>query len=444
MAIVKARASLFPLVAGAAILLNCGPIGAEDWPQWRGPHFNGSSTEKGLPSGWSKDDALWRTDLPGPSAATPVIWRDHVFVATSETASKSLHALCLDRKTGKILWDQKVGEGIQRDNMSNFSSPSPVADGERAFFFYGNGTLVAFDHAGKQLWSRSITKDYGEFAFQWTFSATPMLYEGRLYLEVLQRDEPVHGRGRTDGPIESFLLALDPATGKTLWRQVRPSDAVAESHEAYTTPIPFEYHDRKEILIAGGDCLTGHDPETGSELWRWGTWNPRKIGHWRLVPSPVAGGAVILACAPKGDPVYAIKAGGSGRLNDSAIAWKTDQRRELSADVPTPLFYEGDFFILKEMRPQLSRVDPASGTEKWTVELPARLKFEASPMGADGKIYLMNFAGDVVVVDAAKGEILSTIAMGDPGDDMTRSTIAAANGQLFIRTNHKLYCVAKK
>ncbi len=112
--------------------------------------------------------------------------------------------------------------------------------------------------------------------------------------------------------------------------------------------------------------------------------------------------------------------------------------------MPTPLFYEGDFFILKEMRPQLSRLDPGSGTEKWTVELPARLKFEASPTGADGKIYLMNFAGDVVVVDAAKGEILSTIAMGDPGDDMTRSTIAVANGQLFIRTNHKLYCVAKK
>src|SRR2546426_4060999 len=92
MAVVKARSSLFPLVAGAAILLNCGPIRAEDWPQWRGPHFNGSSTEKGLPSAWSKDDALWRTDLPGPSAATPVIWSDHVFVSTAETASKSLRS----------------------------------------------------------------------------------------------------------------------------------------------------------------------------------------------------------------------------------------------------------------------------------------------------------------------------------------------------------------
>jgi outer membrane protein assembly factor BamB len=430
---------------GCAIVLACvQPVAAEDWPHWRGPHFNGSSNEKGLPSTWSKESALWRVDMPGSSAATPIIIGDQVFISTADTSDKTLHALCLDRKSGKILWDHKVGEGIQRDEKSNFSSPSPIADSDRVFFFYGNGALAAFDHSGKQLWSRSITKDYGDFAFQWTFSATPLLYGGKLYVQVLQRDEPVHGKGRTGGPIESFLLALEPATGKTLWRQVRPSDAVAESHEAYSTPMPFEDHGRREILIAGGDCLTGHDPETGTELWRWGTWNPRKIGHWRLVPSPIAGGEVVLACAPKGDPIYAIKTGGKGLLNDTAIVWKTDGKRELSSDVPTPLFYDGDFFILREMRPHLSRVDPAKGDEKWSIDLPGNKKFESSPTGADGKIYAMNFAGDVVVVDAAKGELLSTIAMGEPGDDMTRSTISVADGQLFIRTNHKLYCIGKK
>ena len=255
---------------------------------------------------------------------------------------------------------------------------------------------------------------------------------------------PIYGQGRADRPIESYLLALDPATGQTLWRHVRPSDAVAESLEAFSTPVPFEVEGRKEILLAGGDCLTGHDPETGRELWRWGTWNPGKIGHWRLVPSPVAGGGVVLACAPKGSPVYAIKAGGNGLLKDSAIAWKSDQKREISSDVPTPLFFENDFFILSDVRKNLSRVDPATGNVKWTVELPGRRKFEASPTGADGKIYLLNFSGEVVVVEAAKGAILSTIAMGEEGDDMTRSTIAVAQGQLFIRTNHKLWCVAGK
>ena len=210
-------------------------------------------------------------------------------------------------------------------------------------------------------------------------------------------------------------------------------------------PIPFRrYQGRKEILIAGGDCLTGHDPATGKELWRWGTWNPRKISHWRLVPSPVVGAGVVLACAPKGDPIYAIKAGGKGVLDDSAIAWKTSDERELSADVPTPLFYDGDFFILSDVRKHLSRVDPVTGKEKWTLELPGFHKFEASPTGGDGKIYLMNFGGDVLVVDAAKGTVLSTIAMGDEGDDMTRSSVAISHQQLFIRTNRKLYCIAKK
>ena len=197
-----------------------------------------------------------------------------------------------------------------------------------------------------------------------------------------------------------------------------------------------------EILITGGDCITGHDPATGKELWRWGTWNPEKISHWRLVPSPVAGGGVVLACAPKHDPVYAVKLGGTGKLDDSAIAWKSE-RKSVTADVPTPLFYDGDFFVQSEDKHTIWRVAPADGHIKWTVELPGRRRYESSPTGADGKIYTMDFAGNVVVVDAAKGEILNTIAMGDANDDKIRASIPVAHGQLFIRTSSKLFCVGK-
>jgi outer membrane protein assembly factor BamB len=416
---------------------------AADWPQWRGPAFNGSTDEKNLPVTWSKESGvLWSVDLAGPSASTPSVVGDRVFISTSHQANKTMHAMCLDRKTGKVLWEKKIADGFNRDNRSNFSSPSPVADASRVIFFFGNGPLVAFDHAGKELWARNITKEYGEFAFQWTFSATPLLYGGKLYVQVLQRDVAVQGRGKPAGN-ESYLLALDPATGKELWRQVRPSEAVAESHEAYTTPLPITHNGRTELLIAGGDCLTGHDPATGRELWRWGTWNPTKIGHWRLVVSPSFGGGVVLACAPKGDPIFAIKAGGNGTLTDAAIAWKSD-KRTVTADVPTPLFYQGDFFVLSDLKKNLSRVDPATGEPKWTLALPGMKKYEASPTGADGKIYLMNFAGDVVVVDATKGEVIGNIPMGEPGDDFIRSTIVAAHGQLFIRTNAKLFCIGKK
>ena len=431
-----------PPLAFAVVLALAVPALAADWSQWRGPAFNGSTDEKNLPSTWSKTEGVrWSLDLPGPSASTPCVIGDRVFLSTSNQSDRSMHALCLDRKTGKVLWEKKIADGFNRDNRSNFSSPSPVADATRVFFFYGNGPLVAFDHSGKELWARNIVKEYGEFAFQWTFSATPLLYGGKLFVQVLQRDVAVQGRGKPSGN-ESYILALDPATGKNLWRQVRPSDAVAESHEAYTTPLPITHNGRTEIVIIGGDCITGHDPATGRELWRWGTWNPTKIGHWRLVPSATFGGGVLLACAPKGDPIYAIKAGGNGNLPDSEIAWKSD-KRTVTADVPTPLFYQGDFFVLSDVKKNLSRVNPANGEPKWTLALPGMKKYEASPTGADGKIYCMNFAGDVVVVDAQKGEVISQIPMGEPGDDFTRSTIVAAHGNLFIRTNAKLYCIGR-
>ena len=164
------------LLSAIAVLTLCWSASADNWAQWRGPQFNGSSTEKNLPSTWTKTNSLWSVPMPGPSAATPVIFGDRVFVSTADDATKTLRAMCLDRKTGKVLWNNKVGEGrISRDEKSNFASSSPVAEAGRVYFFYGNGDLVAFTHDGKELWSRSITKDYGDFAFQWTFSASPML-----------------------------------------------------------------------------------------------------------------------------------------------------------------------------------------------------------------------------------------------------------------------------
>lgn len=415
---------------------------AENWPQWRGPAFNGSTPEKNLPAKFSKtENVAWTVELPGPGASTPVIWGDSVLVSSGDKKEKNLVALCLDRANGKILWQQKVSDAYQRDEKSNFASPSAVTDGKRAIFFFGNGELVAYDLAGGKIWARNIQADYGEFAFQWTFSASPLLHDGRLYVQVLQRNQPVHGHGKDNG--ESYILALDPATGKTLWRTVRADQAVAESKESYTTPLPIDYNGRKEIIIFGGDCLTGHNPVTGNELWRWGTWNPEKIGHWRLVPSAVFGDGIILASAPKNSPVYALKAGGKGVLTDAAIAWKSDPRENLTSDVATPLFMDGDFFILKEQRGALSRVEPKSGKIKWSVPLPGSKKYEVSPTGGDGKIYCMNFAGDVVVVDAAQGAILNATPMGEAGDDMIRSSISISQGRLFIRTNGKLYCVGK-
>jgi outer membrane protein assembly factor BamB len=433
-----------PVLSAACLLIAATTLPAANWPQWRGPAFHGSSPETDLPVQFSKTENLkWTTALPGPSAATPIVWEDHVFVSSTDNAAQALVALCLDRTTGKVRWQHKVADGVGRDNRSNYASPSPVTDGQLVWFYYGSGELAAYHFDGKPAWSRNIQQDEGTFAMLWTYGTSPLLYDGRLYIQVLQRDVPVSGRGRSDGPNDPYLLALDPQTGRTLWKHIRPSDAKAESREAFTTPIPTGLGNAAQLLIAGGDALSGHDPATGRELWRWGSYNPTRIGHWRVVPSPVAAAGHAILCAPKGAPVYAIKLGGQGELDDSHIGWQSTER-EVSTDVSTPLLYEGRLYVLNSDRKTLARVNPATGKVDWIGDLGSRAKIEASPTGADGKIYFQSHTGEAFVVSGGdEFKILHQAELGESDDRDTRSSIAVSGGNLFIRTAGRLYCVGQ-
>ena len=148
---------------------------ADDWMQWRGPNFNGSSSEKNLPTAFTRDgEVAWSLPLTGPSASTPIVHKGRIFLSSVDAENQSTHAMCVDRLTGKILWQSKVSDGIKRDDRSNFSSPSPVTDGERVVFVYGNGDVAAFDLEGKPLWRRNLEEDFGAFAYSdiyWVCSA---------------------------------------------------------------------------------------------------------------------------------------------------------------------------------------------------------------------------------------------------------------------------------
>lgn len=435
----------------ALALLTPSLRGTSDWPHWRGPHFNGSTEARNLPVDFDKTHRVkWASALPGPAASTPIVLGDQVFLSSVDEERSQLLALCIDRTSGTIQWQRSVGSGyrpegadsdIRLHTRSNYASPSAVSDGDHVVFFFGNGDMVTLDLDGNELWSRNLQKEYGDFSFQWTFSASPTLFQGRLYLPILQRDTPVNGRGREGN--ESFLLALDPETGDEIFKHPRPSNAVKESLESYATPIPFVGKEgRAELLVVGGDVVSGHDPKTGTELWRWGTWNE---GHreqwWRLVPSPVVGEGLVLVCAPKRAPVFAVKLGGNGNLGEPGLAWHSEGRANpVSSDVPTPLFYRGKFFVLSDVRETLSCVEPATGNVLWTKEMPGRHLWRASPTGADEKIWCINHHGDVAVFDL-EGQILHEASMGDEDDDLIRSSIVVAADHLFIRTNHMLFCI---
>ena len=257
-----------------------------------------------------------------------------------------------------------------------------------------------------------------------------------------------------------MLFRSDPQTGKDQWRQVRASEAKSESLEAFSTPVPFAQNGRKEFIIVGGDCITGHEPATGKELWRWGTWNPTQIGHWRLVPSPTVGAGVVLACGPKGAPVYAVKLGGNGKLSNQSLAWQSHvqntedaataapspNEKDVTTDVPTPLFYDGKFYVLNGRKKKLLCVNPADGKVIWSGDLGGKSVFQCSPTAADGKIFMMNFDGDVSVVKAGGNEfkLLHAANFKDEGDGTRlRSSVAISQGNLYVRTGTKLFCLGK-
>jgi outer membrane protein assembly factor BamB len=414
---------------------------AENWPQWRGPYFNGSTTEKGLPVEWSNtNNVAWVTPMPGYSGATPVIWGDSVFVSSPD-AQKNLLLLCLDRKDGKIRWQKTVAAGDRDKGRNNMASPSPVTDGKSVFILFGTGNFAAYDFAGTELWTRDLAKDYGKLSINWLYGSSPMLYKDKLYIEVLRRTPvPENDGAAQDGKPDrdSFLLCLDPKTGKNLWRQVRPTDAVEESQEAYSTPIPSVGEHGTEIILVGGDYTTAHSPDTGAELWRCGGLDEGKQESWRIVPSPVIAEGMVIACGPKRDPVLGIKDGGKGLVTESNIVWRF---KEYPSDCVTPLFYEGKLFVLDGDHQVMSCLDAKTGAKKWQGSLGVKEIFRGSPAGADGKIYCISESGTVVVLDAGpEFKILATMRMGE---SPVRASIAVSQGQLFIRTARSLYCIGK-
>jgi outer membrane protein assembly factor BamB len=237
------------------------------------------------------------------------------------------------------------------------------------------------------LWQRNLGADYGRFAIMWTYGSSPLLYDGKLYVQVLQRN-PVPGDypGITSAPWdrESYLLALDPATGKTLWKHVRPTDAKLESMESYASPVPHIGADGKaQLLLVGGDCLTGHDPATGAELWR-GYGLNRKRGEWmRIVPSPVsaAGPRRRLRAEERAADRFSHRP--QGRHHGERQAWVFDEKK--TPDVCTPAFYDGKLFALDGDSATLTCLERRPAKSNGRASFPSGASFARRQLSRMGK-----------------------------------------------------------
>jgi outer membrane protein assembly factor BamB len=421
-----------------------GRASAENWPQWRGPNLNGSTTEKNLPDHWSTtENVKWSVPMPGPSHATPIVWNDTVFI-TSPDPDKNLWLFCLDRKTGKQRWKKQAGTGDRTQGRNNMASPSPVTDGKIVVSMFGTGEIGAYNFSGKELWTRNLAKETGKFSILWIYGSSPLLYKDRLYIQVIQQSPVPSGYSHVqDGrpTRESFILCVEPKTGKDIWKHVRPTDAVGESQEAYSTPMPSEINGKTEIVIVGGDYVTGHDAKDGTELWRGGGLNnPQQRSASRLVPSPLIAAGLVIVSGPKRMPVLAYRDGLKGTLTEKDLAWTY---KDYPTDCVTPLFYQNKVFVLDGDKQMMTCLEPDSGKVVWQQNLGVRQIFRASPTGADGKIYCFSERATAVVMDAKDGKVISKIAM-EQENQSTHATIAASQACLFIRCAKNLYCIAKK
>jgi outer membrane protein assembly factor BamB len=398
---------------------------AENWPAWRGPSANGISGETNLPVRWSKTDNIaWRLALPASSGSTAIVWDDHVFLSVAE--GSDLFLWSVDRTTGVPVWKRRLSGGNHREQKQNMSSPSPVTDGRNVWVMTGTGFLKGFDFEGKELWTRDIQKDYGKFGLNWGYASSPLLHGDSLYIQVL------HGM-RTHDP--SYLLRIDKATGRTLWRVERPTRAMHESPDAYTTPALLRYGTTAEIVVTGGDVVTGHDPATGKELWRADGLNPHHDGSNRIVASPIVFGDMIYAPSHE-RPILALKAGGRGDVSQSHLVWSFNS----GPDVPTPVTDGSYFYVLRDNGVMFC-LDARTGK---TVYGPSRLPsatYSGSPVLADGKIYVTNEDGVTVVARA--GPKFEVLAQNDLGE-YSLSSPAISEGQIFIRTERALYAVGRR
>lgn len=406
---------------------------AENWPNWRGPKNDGISDETNIPVKWSTtENVAWKLPMPGPAGSTPVVWGDRVFLTTVD-AEGQLLLLAIDTD-GKEQWRQAVATGNKnvRGDEGNSASPSPVTDGDHVWALMGEGTLACYTVAGKEIWKFNVQDRYGKLEIAFGLTSTPVIDGDVLYLQL------IHGEGNAKTR-EACVVALEKATGKQIWRVDRPSDGHSENEHSYASPMIYDDGNRKFLLTHGADYIVAHRLSDGAELWRCGELN-RKANYdptLRFVSSPVSAKGIIIVPTAKRGPILALRPDGKGDIteNKDAHLWTLDR----TPDVPSPLILDDIVYLCME-NGDLHAVQRATG-EKLYMQRTNRNRHRASPVYADGHLYLAARDGKVTVVKT--GPMFEVVAENELNEDIS-SSLAIAGGTIYIRTFQHLWAIRNK
>lgn len=403
----------------------------ENWPQWRGMTFDGISHEAKAPVEWSKTKNIaWRLPLPGPAGSTPIVWDKQIFLTSVD--EKGALLLISVNTDGKELWQKVVASGNKdvRGDEGNSASNSPCTDGKHVWVMMANGVLGCYTMDGNEVWKFNLQSRYGNFNIQFGLTSTPVLDDGRLYLQL------IHGDGRASTE-EALLACLDANNGQEIWHTERVTGASQENEHSYSSPTIYQDGKQKYLIAHGGDYITAHQLADGVEIWRY-CLNPQGALYHptlRFVASPLAVPGFIIAPSAKNGPVVCIQGDAKGDVtNDkSAVIWRRDKG---TPDVPSPLYYDGLVYLCRE-NGNLVCVDAAKGDTIYEERTTAD-RHRASPLLADGKIYLTARKGIVSVVQV--GRNFKLLAQNDLGEPVSSSP-AFSQGTLYVRTFDALYAI---
>jgi outer membrane protein assembly factor BamB len=414
------------LLASLLSLLPFTIAHADNWPQWRGPTNDGISKETNLPAEWSDTkNVVWKLAMPGMGSSTPAIWDERIFLTSEDDTDLVL--LCISTN-GKELWKRKLGAGRQRfmGGEGNNASASPSTDGRHVWVFDGVGDFACFDFDGKEVWRFNAQERYGKFKTLHGWHNTPLLDGDRLYMQL------IHTLG-------SWVIALDKATGKEIWKVERKSDGRGECKDSYTSPIIWRKGNDAYLITHGNDYAIAHSLKDGSEIWRLGGLNPKDKYNatLRFIATPVAGEDIIVVPSAKGGCVVAVKADATGQV-ETGSPHEQWRRPKGTPDVPSPLIHASLVYLCADPG-VLTCLDAKSGKEHYSQRIRSS-KYRASPVYADDKIYLTARDGTITVAKA--GPKFEQIAVNKMPDQITASPVIA-NGRIYIRGWETLYAIGK-